>query len=140
MTTTAKITNFVGVTTADILAAVEDGTGDYAAALTELAGRVMRDKPRPQAVSGFLTLVHSDDAPARPSGDVAAYKAWVSDAQKQAKALGAKASPKAKASAKPKPKPKRAAKPKASTDDLAAKVAAMTPAQRKALATFFAGL
>lgn len=137
----SKITSFVGETTEAILAAVSADSSLYGIALAELAGRVMRDKPRPQAVSGFLSLVAvGEDAPARPSGDPAAYKAWIADAQKQAAALGAKAPPKAKTSkAKAKPAAKRGAKPKAS-DDIAAKVAAMTPAQRKALATFFAGL
>ena len=140
----SKITSFVGETTEAILAAVEADSSVYGVALAELAGRVMREKPRPQAVSGFLSLVTvGEDAPARPTGDAVAYKAWIAAAQKQAQALGVKASPKAKTSTAKakasKPAAKRTSKPKAS-NDIAAKIAAMTPAERKVLATFFAGL
>lgn len=137
-----KITSFAGVTTTEILAAVNADKRLHVLALGELAGRVMRTPPRAPAVEGFLALVHGDDAPARPVGDPTAYKAWVADAQADAAKMGAKASPRAKAKPKAPAKKapaKRASKPKASGNSaIAAKLAGMTAAEKKALAKFFA--
>lgn len=141
------MTDFALKTTKEILAAVDAGA-NYAHALETLAKRVLRERPRAQAIDGFNKLLHDADAPARPNGDVAAYKAWVAKAQADAKALVGepKAPAKRKTTAKRKtgarkasPKAKAAAPASVNRADVA-KAMGVSEDALAAMASFFSKL
>lgn len=104
------MTNFVGLTAADIRAAVNADASLTANALPVLARRVLAEKPRRQSVDLFAEL--TGGARYVSAMDPAAYKAWIASQQANARVILGAAAPAAKAPSKP---TKSAAKGKASS-------------------------